>query len=306
MRYFNRESGIAAMLLGVVLLFISHTHSIAKEEKKPVVITADEMLMQLRDMGGISTDAKFITLMKALGMPDELYAPAKMREMLTSLPVVKMGMGVGYVQSIGRLSFIWSTGDCYMSGYREQVLQRILTLLKKFGFREDTSSQRPADMSVYTLEEGGLIHTVAIGRPEEKMMNNQPLCYTKIVWKVEVSSITSLPTVARFLSIFSFMKDRRIEEAVYKELGPLEVEMLTRGSTGGESFDWDATVLPTEKMKKGALYSQLKTLIESLGYLPEAYDGEVETFSRKSTKSYATLNKVAGSEKVHLRFLPGK
>ena len=44
----------------------------------------------------------------------------------------------------------------------------------------------------------------------------------------------------------------------------------------------------------------METMLETLGYTRDAAQNAKETFIRKSTGSAANLNKVAGSEKVHI------
>lgn len=138
------------------------------------------------------------------------------------------------------------------------------------------------------------------------MMNGYPVCKTKIIWKIEDSNISSVPTLGRLLSIFPYLKDSRIDETFYQEIYSFNIELLTLGGTFQRSFDWEVIIIPTENTKKGTLYLQMETMLEKLGYTRQSAESAKKMFIRKETGSSACLEKVAGSKKVHIHFQPQK
>ncbi|MDQ7824178.1 MAG: hypothetical protein RDV48_15355 [Candidatus Eremiobacteraeota bacterium] len=278
----------------------------AKEEKKPPEVLFDDSLIHLKDASEISTDAQFITLLDRCGLNSGIKAPARMRAFLTSLPVAKMSIGVGYLYSIRRNTFLWSTGECFLTGYREQVLQKMLSLLKGLGFRESGKNSVSADAMTFTGEENGIDHTVAITRPAESFSGGATLSMIKILWKTADSNTSTMPTLSRLITLYPFFKDRRIEDSVYAEVGPMEVEMVTMGGSSEKGFDWDVTVNPPAKAKAGAMAAQMRAMVEKLGYSLVGTAQNAEVFSRKSTGSTAYVTKITGTEKVNVRFVPEK
>jgi hypothetical protein len=287
----------------MIIVLLSGTAGSAKE-KPAGEIRIDDTLMELKEEATIGTDAKFSTLLDSQGLRSDLHGPEKMRTFLAALPIVKTGMGVGYVYAIRRVSFIWSTGDCTLMGTREQAMQRILAAVKSVDLRESPAKNDGSPTLQYTVEEAGMLHTVAVARPEDRIINGRPVSSTKIVWKVEDGNISSMATLGRLLSVYPFLKDRRIDESVYAELGPVQVEILTMGGPSRKAYDWELLLVPPEKKGKVTLYSQVEGMLEKLGYAKEGPEAAKNVFSRKNTGSMVYLDRVPGGEKVHMRFVP--
>jgi hypothetical protein len=289
------------ILCALMLIILLSGPAGAAKDKKTEETKADDTLHHLREVAVIGTDARFKSLLDSLGISSDIEAPQKMRACLATLPIARMGLGVGYIYAIRRATLLWSTGECILAGRREQALGRILETMKNLGFTESPGGNGTPGL-LYTLEEAGAIYTATLTRPEDTVVNGQGFSITKILWKTEDSNVSTMSTLKSLLVVFPFLKDRRIEEAVYNDLGPLNVEMLTLGDASRQSRDWEVILVPPEKAKKGSLYQQIETMLAKLGYIPESSNASSGTFARKSTGSYAYLDRIAGSEKIHIRF----
>jgi hypothetical protein len=287
----------------IAIALLSGAAGIAKEKPSGEIKPGDT-LIELKEEADIGTDVKFSALLDSQGLRSDLHGPGKMRAFLAALPIVKTGMGVGYIYAIRRVSFIWSTGDCILLGTREQAMQRILAAVKTVDLRESEVKKDGSPALHYTVEEAGMLHTVAIARPEDRIINGRPVSTTKIVWKVEDGNISSMADLSRLFSVYPFLKDRRIDETVYAMLGPVQVEMLTMGGPSRKAYDWDIVLVPLEKKEKVSFFSQVEGMFEKLGYTKEGADAAKNVFSRKSTGSTVYLDKIPGGENVHMRFVP--
>jgi len=292
---------LACILLTLALL--PGTGAIAKE-KPAGEIKAGDTLLELKEQAGIGTDVRFSSLLESMGLRNDLPGPEKMRAFLTALPIVKTSMGVGYVYAIRRVSFIWSTGDCMLMGTREQAMVRILAAVRSAGLRESEGRKDGSPALQYTVEDAGMLHTVAIARPEDRIINGRAVSITKIVWKVEDGNISSMADLARLLSVYPSLRDRRIDDLFYTELGPVQVEMLTMGGPSRKATDWEILLVPPESKKKVTLYEQVESLLEKLGYVKENTGTGKNIYSRKTTGSTVYLDRLPGGEKVHMRFVP--
>jgi len=278
-----------------------------KADESEVKMPVEDSLLHIREEAEVGTDGKFMSLLGSMGQKNDLQAPLRLRTFIESLPVAKMGMGVGYFHSIRRSSLLWATGECLVTGRREQVYQLLLNAVKATGMKESPGRNEAAPIISYTLEESGLIYSLSFMKPEDVMIDGRSYSKTKITCKVEDSNVSSPQTLGRVLTAFPFLRDRRIDDAVYKEMAAVEVEMISLGGAVIRSYEWEAVFIPPEKpdkKNKTTLMSQVEAMLEKLGFAKEAASQAAETFTRKATGSAAYVNKVAGSEKVHIRIRP--
>jgi hypothetical protein len=292
---------ILCLLLSIFLPFPAQ----AGKEKKTESIAVEDSIPHIKEAAALGSDARFIALLDAQGLKNDIKAPAKLRTFITSLSVVKTGMGAGYLFAIRRAALLWSTGDCVIAGTREQALQRILFLLKELGFSEEVKAREAGAPLLYTFEYEGITQTVTIAKPEDALMAGRAVSTTKILWKAEDTNVSTIMTLDALLSALPYLKEPRIDETLYREIGSRPVEMITLGGTSRNLYDWEVLIVPPEKQKKGSsLIAEMASLLEKLGYTKEGADPSKESFTRKSTGSAAFLDKVAGSDKVHLRIKP--
>jgi len=291
--------------LVIAAFLISGTAAWAREKEKKNdeaenLLQAEDTLLHIRSEAEIGTDGRFISLLTSLGLKNDIQAPSKLRAFMISLPIVRTSIGAGYSYSIRRASLVWVTGDCIITGRREQVLQLLLTAMNSTGLKGSGSMKEEGSVMTFTLEESGLIYTLSFVKPEDIMIDGRPFCKTKLYCKVGDSNVSSAQPLSRVMTVFPFLKDRRIEDAFYKELASVDVEMVTLGGASVRTYEWEAILIPPEKAKKITLLAQMETMLETLGYTRDAAQNEKETVIRKSTGTAANLNEVAGSRKVHV------
>gem|GEM_PF-1643225 len=302
---------IAAFLLSGAAVWTSDKEK--KNDEAEKLLQAEDTLLHIRAESEIGTDGRFISLLDSLGLKNDLQAPSRLRAFMTSLPIVRASIGAGYSYSIRRASLVWVTGDCIVTGRREQVLQLLLKSMSNTGLKESGSGKEEGSVMTFTLEEGGLIYSLSFMKPEDIMMEGRPFCKTKLYCKVGDSNVSSVQPLSRIMTVFPFLKDRRIEDAFYNELASTDVEMVTLGGASVSTYEWEAILIPPEKDKdknrnknKITLLEQMEAIFLKLGYTRDTDHNATETFTRKSTGSALNLKKVAGSEKVHIRIKPEK
>lgn len=299
---------ITAIICLVIAAFLFPGATAWTKEKKTEELQntppPEDTLIHIKQEALIGTDGKLIRMLDSLGLKNDLQAPLKFRNFITSLPIVRMSMGAGYFYNIRRASLLWAAGDCMVTGRREQVLQLLLTAIKSTGFIESRDKKEMTATCNYTLEENGLIYSLSFLKPEDILMDGRPVCKTKLLCRVEDSNVSSPQVLSRIITIFPFLKDRRIEDIFYREMASVDVEMVSMGGASARVCEWEAVFTPPEKAKKITLLAQMETMLEKMGYARDVTQEATETFVRKITGSSAYLNKVAGSEKVHIRVRP--
>lgn len=296
---------IAAFILSGAAAWASDREKNSGDGEK--LLQAEDTLLHIKSESETGTDGRFTNLLDSLGLKNDLQAPSRLRAFMTSLPIVRASIGAGYSYSIRRASLVWVTGDCIVAGRREQVLQLLLKSMSSTGLKE--SGKEEATVMTFTLEEGGLIYSLSFMKPEDIMIEGRPFCKTKLYCRVGDSNVSPVQPLGRIMTVFPFLKDRRIEDAFYDELASTDVEMVTLGGASVSRYEWEAILIPSEKDKnrnknKVTLLDQMEAIFLKLGYARDTAHDATGTFIRKCTGSAVNLKKVAGSEKVHIRIKP--
>ena len=184
----------------IAAFIISGTVVWAREKEKKNseaenLLQAEDTLLHIKSEAEIGTDGRFISLLNSLGLKNDIQAPSKLRAFMTSLPIVRTSIGAGYSYSIRRASLVWVTGDCIVTGRREQVLQLLLAAMNSTGLKVSGTMKEEASVMTFTLEESGLIYTLSFMKPEDIMIDGRPFCKTKLYCKVGDSNVSSVSAI---------------------------------------------------------------------------------------------------------------
>ena len=294
----------------IILLLVSVSFCLAtgvlhgKEKEMPAVIDMGDPLERLHDLAEIGTDGKFITMLSALDQGENIEAPGKMRLFLEQFSVIGMKISAGYNHENGKAVLVWVVQDMIVPGYREQINKRLQDVIKMAGFSMPRDAGTSGSQLSMTLDEGGVIQTVNLSKSQEIYVGGRPVVKLGFVWRVDDTCTSSLQTLARLTGRFSYFKDRRIGDSFYQDLGSLEVEYLAVGGANRGAYDWNVTLVKSEKMKRDDLYKVVKGALDKRGCVQGASEKDLECYSLPGTKMKAYLRRLGQDQKIRLFVVP--
>lgn len=289
------------MTAALILMLIYPAFS--REEQKPPAIDFGNPMERLTEVADIATDAQFAALLAALNQGEEIKAPAKLRTFMEQFTIGRLKLSTGYVHEEGRVTLLWVVEEMVVAGYREQVSLRLQDALKGIGLTPKPATES-GTAATYAGEEGGVAHELILTRSEEQFAGGRPWVMLKFIWKTVDSFPSPLPTLSELTAGFSWLRDRRIDESLYRDLGGLETDFLAFGGANRASYDWCATIIRGSKMKKDDLYKLIRASLEKCGFQQGTVAHGVETYSRKGMPSKAWLQRVGEDQKIKIVLAP--
>ena len=268
-------------------------HILGQESKGDPV----EKLIRAADVGSDKTLERFLADQNHRA---KLPAPAKLRELLSSLKIVRTDLGLGYNHEKGRASIYWWINELGTKGDADAVAPVFADFFQTAGFSAKEDEERGTKKTTHSLAKNGVAHEVILWGPVNWVGGRETACGTRVLWRISDESESPRPTLGKLLERFDHLRDARLEEEHDREGCAFEVESLAVGGTWTKYYDWDVTFFGAGREGR----SKLEKLLVKLGYERTDKDKEFDGYHRKKSGSYAWLYPCDKEGRVRLRFQP--
>lgn len=245
----------------------------------------------------IGSDKKFHQILKSFNLRETHSAPLRLREFLDSLKIVRLHFGESYAHEKKRATLGWWIGELGVSGDADEVSRQVTGFFAKAGFESREEDDRGTPRWRFTLARNGVTQEAVVWAPSNWVGGQETACGTRVTWRVTDRTESPRTTLAKLLERFPQLREPRLDEELFRELGTLEVASLSAGGTWIKYYDWDVTLGDTSA-------DALSKLLKKLSFSRTEKAKEFDVWERPKTGSWAWLYPADKSGAIRLRFQP--
>lgn len=107
--------------------------------------------------------------------------------------------------------------------------------------------------------------------------------------------------LATLLATFPLLRDKRVEDVVFGDIGEISVDLLAIGGTWTRYDDWEVSLIPPDPVH---LYSHLEQLLRQRGYTIGTISDDLATWERLKSGSFTYLKCPDKDGKINFRIQP--
>ncbi len=264
-------------------------------------MNAQPPLKKLLADAKVGTDSSFKDFLSTHSHRDDLIAPVTLRKILTKFPVVRVEFGLAYaVEDDFPVVTNWM-GELGVRGRVEVVQETLNNAMRDLGFKAGKPDPNAGDTLIFVRTQKGVTEETRFRGPHRWTGAKEASCGFQVYWKAQSRTKTVIPTLNTILETLPMLRDVRVDELVYTDLGDASVQALAVGGTWTKYYDWDITLAPKNASD---MYQHLDQLLKDLGYAPGNVTGDLTMWERQKPISFAFLTRPDKKGLVHFRIQP--
>jgi len=249
----------------------------------------------------IGTDSAFKDFLSANSHQYDFIAPATLRKVLTQFKVVRIEFGLVYAVEGEFPTLRYWMGELGVRGRVEFVQESLNKVMREMGFKVGKKDPKANDTTIFSRAQKNLEEAVNFRGPHRWTGAREPSCGFQVFWKVQTRIKIEMPTLDALLAVLPILRDVRVDPRVYADLGLSTVQSLAVGGTWTRYYDWDVTLAPGHP---GEMYNRLEQLLTDIKYVPAQVSGDIATWSRQTTGSFAYLSRPDAAGLLNFRIQP--
>ncbi len=249
----------------------------------------------------VGTDSTFKTFLSTHSHRDDLIAPATLRNVLTKFTIVRAQFGLAYGVDGGFPTITNWMGELGVRGRVEVVQDNLNKAMRDLEFKAGKQDTEASDTITFPRILKNVEEEARFRGPHKWTGAKEPSCGFQVFWKVHGRNKAEMPKLDALLANLPQLRDERVDREVYADLGTSIVQSLGVGGTWTRFYDWDVTLAPSQPDET---YQHVEQLLKDLRYVPGSVSGDVATWERLKTGSFAFLTRPDEKGWVNFRIQP--
>ncbi len=249
----------------------------------------------------VGTDNIFREFLSTHSHCDEFIAPASLRQVLSQFKVVRVEFGLVYAVEEGFPILSCWMGELGVRGRVDAVQENLNKIMRELGFKAGKPDPNADDTTIFPRTLKNVEEEARFRGPHKWTGAKEASCGFQVFWRIQGRTKTEMPTLDALLAVLPILRDTRVDNHIYTDLGNFIVQSLSFGGTWTRHYTWDVTLAPGNADE---MYQHLQQLLKNLGYVPDKDSGDYTTWERRSTRSFAYLTRADEDNRINLRIQP--
>ena len=198
----------------------------------------------------LGSDAAFSSVLAADKQRLDHTAPAALRDLLTSVDILRMSASQGLDYTDGVAGLVWYFNEIGIAGSEDDVIAAITDKLTGAGFAVGPPPSEHWN-HFFQREDSQLRHEVMIEGPEGWTGGDREAAGVSLLWRVASRDPLPAPTFAEVVTALPYLVDDRIDASIYKALADLHVTSVTSGGTWTRYYSLSITFAASDELPLG-------------------------------------------------------